>query len=451
MTDITTEKNRRILIIDDLPAIHTDFRKVLNSRDSESEDLLAAQDALFGETTAVTEAKHFEIDSAYQGTEGLANVQRALAEGRPYALAFVDARMPPGWDGWETISRIWKVDTEIQIVLCTAYSDYSWEELIASVGHSDRLLILKKPFEGVEVLQLANALTEKWDLLQAAKATVKFLEKMVTIHRENEEQALRALEREQELHQMKSRFVTMVSHEFRTPLGVVSSAAHLLDRYFERLSGDERSANIREIKHAVERMVEMMENFLMHGKLQAGQLACKPTRTDVAALCRKVISGVSNYRGVPRVVKCHLAAEAREAVVDARILDHVLGNLLTNALKYSPEESSVTLKVERTPGELADAQNADGDSPEILQVTVTDSGIGIPCAELPKLFQTFHRASNVGQRPGTGMGLAIVKQCVDAHGGTIRLESEEGRGTSVCVRLPLTGASQMHTAGQEDN
>ena len=122
------------------------------------------------EAVLFDEAKHpggaadseFELDSAYQGQEGLEMVKRALAENRPYALAFVDVRMPPGWDGIETIARIWEVDPELQVVVCTAYADYSWEEMRAKVGQPDSLLVLKKPFDNIEVQQLAHALTKKW-------------------------------------------------------------------------------------------------------------------------------------------------------------------------------------------------------------------------------------------------------------------------------------------------
>src|SRR5690349_24456963 len=107
---------------------------------------------------------NLELDSASQGQEALAMVERALAEGRPYAMAFVDGRMPPGWDGLETIVHLWKAYPELQVVICTAYSDYSWEQIIERVGPSDSLVILKKPFDAVEVLQLAHAMTKKWSL-----------------------------------------------------------------------------------------------------------------------------------------------------------------------------------------------------------------------------------------------------------------------------------------------
>jgi len=176
--------NRRILVIDDNHAIHDDFRKILGSASGSGKALDAAESALFGEPEAQANFAEFSVDSAFQGQEGLERVQQALQEGRPYALAFVDVRMPPGWDGIETTSRIWAVYPDLQIVICTAYSDYSWDDMIAKVGRSDRLVILKKPFDNVEVLQLANALTEKWRLLQQSKMQIGDLEKLIAARTE---------------------------------------------------------------------------------------------------------------------------------------------------------------------------------------------------------------------------------------------------------------------------
>src|ERR1700722_3605849 len=156
--------NHRILVIDDNPSIHTDFRDILCPAKSGSEAARKLEAALFDEEIPAAGPVGFELDSAFQGQEGLAMVEKSLAENRPYAMAFVDVRMPPGWDGIETISRIWKVYPELQVVVCTAYSDYSWEEMRAKVGHPDSLLVLKKPFDNVEVQQVAHALTKKWQL-----------------------------------------------------------------------------------------------------------------------------------------------------------------------------------------------------------------------------------------------------------------------------------------------
>jgi len=179
MNTLADKGHQRVLVIDDNHAIHEDFRKIFGANQG-VEALDEAEAALFGSSPARGSKSHFLIDSAHQGQEGFKLVQEAKAAGRPYAMAFVDGRMPPGWDGVETISRIWEVDTDLQVVMCTAYSDYSWDDMIAKIGQSDRLVILKKPFDNVEVLQLAGALTEKWRLLQQTRAHTRELEATIT-------------------------------------------------------------------------------------------------------------------------------------------------------------------------------------------------------------------------------------------------------------------------------
>jgi diguanylate cyclase (GGDEF)-like protein/PAS domain S-box-containing protein len=171
--------NFRILIIDDNLAIHQDFMKILTSSTSGSSlDNISSE--LFGTTSAtVSSLPQFEIDTASQGKEGVEHIKKAIAEKRPYSLAFVDIRMPPGWDGVETIKHIWEIDKDIQVVICTAYSDYSWEETIAQLGTTDNLLILKKPFDNSSVRQLAHALTRKWQLIQNARQYTDNLKQQV--------------------------------------------------------------------------------------------------------------------------------------------------------------------------------------------------------------------------------------------------------------------------------
>jgi PAS domain S-box-containing protein len=179
MNNMPADKNRRVLVIDDNRAIHDDFRKILSPAIAKAAALDATEMAVFGHPTNVIQQTQFEVDSAYQGQEGVMLVQKAMEEGRPYAMAFVDIRMPPGWDGVETTQKIWAIDSQVQIVLCTAYSDYSWGEMFEKLGHHDGLLILKKPFDSVEALQLAYALTEKWWLHQQSQQKMKDLEKRV--------------------------------------------------------------------------------------------------------------------------------------------------------------------------------------------------------------------------------------------------------------------------------
>src|SRR5439155_410291 len=179
MSETKCHKNRRILVIDDNRAIHDDFRKILCPRDLTDSNLESFEQALFGEVKEVPRRVRFDIDSAYQGQEGLEMARQALAAGKPYATAFIDVRMPPGWDGLETVAKIWEVDPDLQVVICSAYSDYSWAEMLAKLGQTDRLVILKKPFDPIEAQQLAQALTEKWRLLQEARNKLEDLEKMV--------------------------------------------------------------------------------------------------------------------------------------------------------------------------------------------------------------------------------------------------------------------------------
>jgi two-component system, cell cycle sensor histidine kinase and response regulator CckA len=173
------DTNNRILVIDDNPAIHEDFRKILlggQSDDATTDDLL---NAVLGKVEKRQTRISFEIDTALQGQEGLAKLESALSEGRPYALAFVDIRMPPGWDGVETITHLWSRDPALQVVICTAYSDYSWQEIVEKLGNSDRLVILKKPFDNIEVLQLAHAMTKKWSVTRQAAAKFDDMDRMV--------------------------------------------------------------------------------------------------------------------------------------------------------------------------------------------------------------------------------------------------------------------------------
>ena len=172
--------NDRILIIDDNHAIHEDIRKILNDRKENYQTLDITKAFLFGDEIPKYEQARFEIDSAFQGQEGLEKVNQASEAGRPYALAFVDIRMPPGWDGIETISHLWKTHPDLQVVICSAYSDYSWTEMIRQIGKTDNLVILKKPFENIELLQLAHALTGKWNLNHQIKRRLHDLDQAVS-------------------------------------------------------------------------------------------------------------------------------------------------------------------------------------------------------------------------------------------------------------------------------
>jgi two-component system NtrC family sensor kinase len=154
----------RILVVDDNQAIHDDVRKILDLSGEYGGQLAAMEAQLFDETPYAASFAHFQIDSAFQGQEALARVKEAVAQGRPYAVAFVDVRMPPGWNGIETVRHIWEEDPDVQVVICTAFSDHSWPEIVAKLAPADGLLILRKPFDGIEIRQMVHALSAKWML-----------------------------------------------------------------------------------------------------------------------------------------------------------------------------------------------------------------------------------------------------------------------------------------------
>src|SRR6266496_987939 len=178
MKDRPFDRLPRVLVIDDNPAIHNDFRKILAAapRDTRFESL---DQRLFGGAATEVKRAAFRVDGASQGQAGLELVQQAREQDDPYAVAFVDVRMPPGWDGLETIERLWQCCPNLQTVICTAYSDYSWEEITRRLPQTDDFLILKKPFDTAEVLQIAHALAKKWELAQQARLRLEDLDRLV--------------------------------------------------------------------------------------------------------------------------------------------------------------------------------------------------------------------------------------------------------------------------------
>jgi diguanylate cyclase len=172
------KQNLRVLVVDDNHAIHEDFRKVLQVK-AEGESFSQARAGLFGDPQLLREPERFELDCVDQGQRALTMVRSALKEGKPYAVGFIDMRMPTGWDGLEVVERLWKEDPGLQVVICTAYSDQPWDEIRHRIGRNDKLLILQKPFNSVEVLQLASALCQKWNLAHKVGKQLSELSKLV--------------------------------------------------------------------------------------------------------------------------------------------------------------------------------------------------------------------------------------------------------------------------------
>lgn len=230
-----------------------------------------------------------------------------------------------------------------------------------------------------------------------------------------------SLEIERELFRMKSQFVNTVSHEFRTPLGVILSSADILGHYLDRLPAEQRSQHIQDIHDSSLHMSRMLEQVLSLGGLEAGKLACNTKPLDLASLLQRITDENRSANGGNVILS--VEGSLTGAAADESLLRHILLNLLSNARKYSPEGALIEFIARR-------------DDHDVV-LTVRDHGIGIPQEDLPDIFEAFTRASNVAEAPGTGLGLAIVQRCVTLHGGNIRLDSLLGEGTTITVRLPV--------------
>ncbi len=238
-----------------------------------------------------------------------------------------------------------------------------------------------------------------------------------------EVELLAAVQREKELSEMKSKFVSTASHEFRTPLATMLSSAELLEHYSESLSPPEKLNLLRTIQSVAKRMSELIDDVLTLGRAESGVLKLNLGRMDLSELCRKVASEFRIAQGKQHVISVDDRFDRADVHMDERLLRHILNNLLSNAVKYSPQGSEVSLSLSRRD--------------EQAVIEVEDRGIGIPVQDQPRLFDSFHRASNVENRPGTGLGLSIVKKSVELHRGEISLASEVGLGTRFTVVLPL--------------
>lgn len=233
----------------------------------------------------------------------------------------------------------------------------------------------------------------------------------------------RALVAERELGDLRSRFVALVSHEFRTPLGITMSAVELLRHYADRLSPEKLKELHNDIHEATLRMSGLMEQVLVLGKVEAGKIPFNALPIDLPGLGAKLSDEVHSATNGRCRIEFRALNNLSGASADEGLLRHIFSNLISNAVKYSPEGKSVDFTIERVSDDAV--------------FTVRDHGIGIPVADQARLFEAFHRASNVGETPGTGLGLLIVKRCVDMHRGAISFQSSNGQGTTFVVRIPL--------------
>ncbi len=250
----------------------------------------------------------------------------------------------------------------------------------------------------------------------------------ITERKKAEAELLKSLAREKELSALKSNFVSMVSHEFRTPLGIIMSSSEILREYFDRLESTERNDHLQSIQKNTRRMADLMEEVLLLSRVEAGKLNLEPQPLDLGVFCRRLVDEVLSATNARCPIELTLDSVETDTFADDRLLRHILTNLLTNAVKYSPQGSPVHFRTARMAARI--------------RFEIEDHGIGIPEPDQKWLFNAFQRGRNVGNIPGTGLGLVIVKRCVELHRGAIRVESSPGQGTKVEVEVPVALAGR---------
>lgn len=480
MGKLSPIKQARVLIVDDNAEIHQDIRRVLETRKKDDEGLTDLEADIFDEEEDDTTSggTELELDSAYQGQEGLELVKKSLDEGRPYAMAFVDMRMPPGWDGLETVQHIWEVDSKIEVVICTAFSDNPWDEVISTIGHNDKLLILKKPFEMIEVQQMARALTTKWILSREVEERLDNLEVMVKVRTQDLESTNDLLQNEikerervevELRHAQKLEAVGQlaagIAHEINTPIQFVGDSVRFLKGAFEDLenligeykksyqflSGQnhqemlsalqdkEKAIDLDYLEEEVPKAIsDTMEGItrvaaIVSAMKQFSHPAAEMAAADInKALQTTITVAGSEYKYVADI-KTEFSDELPRVMCQLGDINQVFLNLIVNASHAiadahgEGERGLITIKTEKK-----------GD---IALISIADDGSGIPEKARNRIFDPFFTTKEVGR--GTGQGLAIAHSIVvDKHGGQLHFETELGKGTTFFIELPIEGKQQ---------
>ena len=460
----------RVLVVDDNVAIHADYAKILAPLMPMADPDALARPALERPASGLVSAVRnpgtspsYEMVSAFQGRQALGCVDEAVRAGNPFALAFVDMRMPPGWDGLETIEHLWALDPALQVVICSALSDYDWHDVLERLGHPNNLLVINQPFDAIEVLQSANALTGKWHIerqLQRHLARLEDTVKLRTLNLDekdlqlNEQTRLRRLaEADLALAQKLEavgRLAAGIAHEINTPIQYISDSVHFLGTAFDELLAVVAAAQAEcavaprflgdlgflrdEVPLAIERTIEgtqRVATIVRAMKDFAHPDASEMAASDVnRAIETTLLIALNEYKYVATV---DLVCEPLPLVVcNIGELSQVFLNLIVNSAHALADAGRDTVT-----GRITIRTRRNGDS---VELDFGDNGCGMPQSVMDRIYDPFFTTKEVGR--GSGQGLAIARSIVvDKYAGRISATSTPDVGTRFSICLPIVAGS----------
>jgi signal transduction histidine kinase len=459
----------RIMIVDDNDAIHHDFKQILDrrSRAAVAASLDDLERELGGEPAAPPSPCAAEYDLVFmsQGEDAVRAVARARGMDRPFSCAFVDIRMPPGIDGIETVARMWQCQPELEVVLCSAFSDYSWEDIMRRLNPGDRLLVLRKPFDPIEVRQLAASLCEKW--LRGRQLDDKLRNLEARVQSEVEERLRERTRHEDEQRRSRrlealGQLAAGLAHEINTPTQFASSNLEYLAEVLPTL-GDalaEQRACLAGIARG--------ELSVAEACARADRLAYSDALVEAPKAIADARTGIARISRVVQSVRSHAHLRDRDCLVPVDVNEQVRSALELARSEYKHDADAVVelTEVPRVMGDagdlclailnliinaahaIHDKRSAGGPRGVLtvstravggqVEIAIRDTGGGIPREIRDRVFEPFFTTKPLGR--GTGQGLSIARATiVERHRGALRFETEVGKGTVFVIALPAAG------------